>query len=295
LNTTTALSATARPYPVSPPVRRFPAAARFPASALLPLAALALLTAAVGCDKGDAKDAKGTDAKAAPSGGIPVGYVDLKDLAKQLRWEQEIDTKIKAGQAHLDRQRDSFERQIARAVEEKNRQTAAAARMNEQQTKELMTVRDAQALEKLLPNKALRDDLLRTHANAGEFVNRARGMTQQAYQQWYADVQKAYIDALRPIFRQVAEANGVKSVMTRVDVVVYVDPSVDLTNKIVDEAQKRQLTVTVPDAPTLQLPNVELGNPPAPATGPSAGPATLGPTTRGAPAMPPIGPTTPPR
>jgi hypothetical protein len=126
-------------------------------------------------------------------------------------------------------------------------------------------------------------------------VNRARGLRDQAFGQWSAEVQRAYVDALRPIIRQVAEANGAKSVMTKVDVVVHVDPSVDLTNKIVDEAQKRSLTVTIPDVPKLQLPNVELQNPPAPATGPAAPPPTLGPTTRGAPALPQIGPTTPPR
>jgi Skp family chaperone for outer membrane proteins len=216
--------------------------------------------------------------------------VDLRDIARQLRWENEIDSKIKAGQADLDRQRESFERQIARAVEEKNRQIAQAARMNEQQTQQLMTVRDALALEKLLPDKALRDDMLRTHANAAEFVNRARGLAQQAYNQWYAEVQKSYIEALRPIVRQVAEANGVKSVMTRVDVVIYVDPSVDLTNKVVDEAQKRSVTVSTPDVPRLQLPDVQLSNPPAPPATAPTGPATLAPTSRGATAIPPIGP-----
>ena len=284
MNTTPAPSASATLFRFWPPGRPLRAA-------LLPL--LLALAAAPGCDK---TDTKAGDGKANPApGGVTVGYVDLRDIAKQLRWDNEIDSKIKAGQADLDRQRESFERQIARAVEDKNRQIAAAARMNEQQTQQLMTVRDSQGLEKLLPDKALRDDLLRTHANAGEFVTRARQLTQQAYNQWYDDVQKSYIEALRPIIRQVAEANGVKSVMTKVDVVIYVDPSADLTNKVVDEAQKRSVTVSPPDVPRLQLPDVQLANPPAPPATAPTGPATLSPTTRGAPAMPPIGPGAPPR
>jgi len=283
LTTTAAPSASAKPSRFRPPGRPLRAA-------LLPL--LMVLAAAPGCDK---TDSKGDGKTNPPAGGVSIGYVDLRDLARQLRWEPEIDAKIKAGQADLDRQRESFERQIARAVEEKNRQIAQAARMNEQQTQQLMTVRDAQALEKLLPDKALRDDLLRTHANAGVFVERARALTQQTYNQWYGEVQKAYIEVLRPIVRQVAEANGVKSVMTKVDVVIYVDPSVDLTNKVVDEAQKRSVTVKPPDVPRLQLPEVQLSNPPAPPATAPTGPATLAPTTRGAPAMPPIGPGTPPR
>ena len=298
MSTTTALSASAPPSPVPPQDRPHvghgAVRARLAAATLLPLLLLAL--SAGGCDKTD-KDAKGGEGKPAAAttpGTISVGYVDLRDIAKQLRWEQEIESKIKGGKADLDRQSESFERQIARAVEEKNRSVAAQAKLTEQQIKELGQVQNAQALERLLPNKQHRDDLLRTHANAAEYINRSRALANQAHGQWANEVQKAYVDALRPIIRQVAQGQGVTSVMTKVDVVVYIDPAADLTNKVVDEAQKKVPSVTVPEVPKLQLPEVHLQNPPAPQTAPAA-PSTIAPTTRGTPSIPPIGGGTPPR
>ena len=103
-------------------------------------------------------------------------------------------------------------------------------------------------------------------------VNRANTGWQNAQQSYQQTLQQrrggmvlGYREKIRPFARRVAEARGLTIVLTTADNVLLSQPSVDITNEVIDQMQKAPAEVKAP-AP--------VAAPVAPVTPPAAPAAT---------------------
>lgn len=215
--------------------------------------------------------------------GSGVAVVDYDRVFKAMGWTTEIEKDLQSATDAVRGQLQEFSKEVGQAVNARKRAIAAEAGLDERQAADLTAGRD---VERLPLTPAQRADLASTLQNASLVFQRGQALANQAVEQRRTQVFSTYRDSLKPAVRRVARANGASVVITAVDSVVYYDPDVDLTNKLIDELQAAPPPHSLPDVPKLQLPHfpaagagaagaagVDRPEPPAPATRPATQPA----------------------
>jgi Skp family chaperone for outer membrane proteins len=258
---------------------RFPLSRFLPASApavALVAAALALAVAG-GCDKKD-KDAAVKDAKPAAGtaqGGVAV--VDFDRVFKELGWSDEITQKMQGTETSNKMVLETFGRELGQLVNEKKYQIATEAKLTDKQRDDFFNGRD---LDKLPLTQAQKEDLGRAANYANAYHQRAQQRGLQILQDRQAQLFRVYKDSTQPAVRRVADNASMTVVVTPASA-VYFNPTVDLTNKVIEDLRAAPPPHNTPDPPKLQVEQVQLNSPPPPTTGPAV-PAvpTTGPASR---------------
>lgn len=242
-------------------------------------AALGLSLAAVGgCDKG------GNSAATQPSGPSAsgerhtvVGVVDINKIITTNNWAVELNNDQQVALAELKRQAESYMNQLNAQMSDLKARVGRAAKLTPAQVDDLNRNQNLDAL----PLTAAQKQELGVAIYA--YQQAARGVEQQAQSLLNARQQQitaGWVNAMQPVIRRVAEAKKVNVVFRKVpnniDIVVWHDDSVEITNPVIDELAKGSVQRPPnPPLPKLELQPVNLTElPKAPTTAPAVPAAT---------------------
>ena len=230
----------------------------------LVLAAFPAFTLVAGCNKGD----KPADAPKPVTGGV-VGVVDYSKIFQGVGWSGKIEAALKVAQDDFTREFNGFRDELQRAVEAKKSQLAKDARINDPTL--LAQLKEGKNLDKLPFTKDQLNELYGTMNNAGGYLQQAQQVANEYFQGRRNQIISAYRDALKPVVRRVGDAAGAQVVLELNPGIIFVTPSNDLTDKVIDEVQKSNVTASYPvETPKINFKNVDVSTPPPAATQPTA-------------------------
>jgi len=178
------------------------------------------------------------------AGGVAV--VDLEKVGKEMGWNDRLQQDVRAADAALRRQLDERVAMLRKAVEEKKKLVAAAATLTREQLQQLNAIRDVRDLEALPLSDEQRQDLINVLGAAQQDGAAAQNNYQLAVRQRQAELINGYREVVRPVAGKIAAEGGLAVVLTPNDTVLYYDPAVDITDKVI-EALKKLPTPPTPD------------------------------------------------
>lgn len=258
---------------VSRAVARFASPARLARTAVVAAALASGVGLFGGCDKGGGKPPPPPAAGAAT-----VGVVDYDRVFKDMQWINEIDKDLTGTKSELQTALNAFGEELTKAVNLEKAKIAKAGGLTDTEITNLNANKD---LDKLKLSPELKYQLSQTLGNAygqGGLAQQAQAKANQIFEERKAKLFGTYRDSLKPSVRRVAENNGLLMVVTQVDSVVYASPTVDMTNKVIDDLRQSPPPHTLPEPEKFPMPKgpIQLTN--LPTTGPTT--PTVGPTTR---------------
>ncbi len=202
--------------------------AQFPASFCLVLG-LCMLDLA-GCNKE-------TATAGAPKAGT-IGIVDLDEVSKAVGWTSEVKSDQDAAVQDVKSQWQVFASSAQNALAAKRKAIGEAAHLSPEQLVIFNANQlNAEDFQKLPLSKEQKEDFLRSNAEVAQAIKVATQQADQALQQHNAQVIQSLREAMTPAVRRVAVAAGVTTVLPS-NIVFYYDPSVNLSNQVVDDLHK---------------------------------------------------------
>jgi Skp family chaperone for outer membrane proteins len=239
---------------------------------LIALSVLGLVGMGLGCNKDS-----GTVSKSA--GGSSIGVVDPDRVFRAMGWGDEVQKNVNAAENELRRQVEAHLAPMRAAFEQKKAGIFSDAKLTKEQIDAINTKPTTRAeMEKMGLTPKQIEDLFQGGAVWQSEVRSANAAAQQVSSQRNAGIQNNYRDTVAPVIRRVASNNGRTVIFTPAQL-AYFDPSVDLTDKVVDEIQKTpSIKLTLPEMPKVDFGAMQAGVPAGPTTAP-AGPMSA-PTSR---------------
>jgi len=225
-----------------------------------------------GCDKANGGGGGGNSTAGANKSA--VGIIDYDRVFQDVGWKGELERSLSVTQQEYKVALDSFMRDIERAVADKKKEIAVNGKLNAAQTDQL---NKNEKLDQLKLTPELQQQLFATLQNRANYINQANQYATAMLRQRRDQLVGTYKQALNPVIRRVADANGVTVVLIPLENVAYYNGnSADITSKVVDECQKSPPPHNVPEPQKLSFPKVEsIAAPPAPTTAPAVMPTTL--------------------
>lgn len=217
---------------------------------------LATLLLAGGCNK-DGASGSGTSANPGSKVTGTIGFVDLDRVSSQINWKTEFDNDLKTAQVEASRQFKVFQDTVAAAWEAKKKEIATSAHLNADQTKILSSMNGPE-IQKLPLTQAQKDEFGQSYRQATEALNQANQLATQTLNQREGKILESFREAMKPSVRRVAMAANISMVIApppQANPVFYYDPSVDLTDQVVDDMRKAMPQHTLPEMPKLNFPN----------------------------------------
>jgi Skp family chaperone for outer membrane proteins len=222
---------------------------------------LAVTVIGWGCNKqntangGAAQSSASNQADAASA----VGIVDYQKVLRDMGWATKLDAELGTYRDQLSKEFTAFDQHYA------------------QQLTELQKSMNKDA-EKLTPQQ--QQQLTQTVVAARQTLGQLQTQANEKWQAYRTEQLRRYKDALAPIVRQAAQKGNYKLVLAQTDVIVFMEPTIDLSNVVVDLAKSQKPDITEVPMTSLQGPDKISPNMAAPTTGPATQPATMPSTTR---------------
>jgi len=167
------------------------------------------------------------------SGGVAV--LDLDRVGNAVGWMEEINKTLQATDAELKTQVNQVVEGAQKAINDAKSNLATEAKLTDAQKKTLLDSRTIAELEPLPLTKEQRDKLMQTVAQANMALQQAQQVYQQQMNQRRAQLIVSYREKVRPIARRIAAKQGLSVVVVPSDALLYSDPAVDITDKVIDE------------------------------------------------------------
>jgi Skp family chaperone for outer membrane proteins len=193
----------------------------------------------VGCNHGG--DA-GAASEAPPPPPPSVGVVNLDNVFRDLGWSDKLKNSA------LDYQK-QLGNELSQAYNNYNSQ------INEQ--KKVFMPSDS-----VKPTPSQQDTLNRMAYTAQQAFGQLQNQAKQQLQNYQVESIKRYREALMPTVRETAQAKKMTVALAQTDVVMFVEPSVDLSNAVVDSARAHPPLLTDVPTPPLTAPPSITGNSP---------------------------------
>ncbi len=191
-----------------------------------------LLGAADGCSK------QGTAPKPVANDSNGIGVVDLDRVSKAMGWTEDIQKDLRTADAEIKRVIESRMKAVQGTFDQKKKAIADEAKLTAEQIVAMNNAHERTDLDKLgLTTKQI-DDLAQAASVVQVEANSVASEEQQLIQQRAAAITRAYREGMAPVIRRVAAANGRRVVVAPSESLVYFDPNVDLTDRLVEELQK---------------------------------------------------------
>lgn len=204
--------------------------------------ALLLTLTSTGCEGGSAPS---TSAPPTPSPPGRVAVLDLDRVAKAMGWQEEMERTLRAHEQEVNLRlatlRDSLQSAFA--------QEQQAVGPN--------------------PTPEQRQRLDQKAAQANEQLRQAVLQAQQEIAQTRINLVLKYRDEVRPVARRIADEQGFDLVMLTVEQVLWFDPQVDITDRVIDELHRIKAGSTPPTSSSNPPANpAPQTSPPTPSTQP---------------------------
>jgi Skp family chaperone for outer membrane proteins len=204
----------------------------------------------VGCNHGGDAGAAGEATPPSPS----VGVVNLDSVLQQLGWSDKLKNSA------LDYQK-QLGTELSQAYNNYSSQIA-------EERKAIMPN------DSVKPTPSQQETLMRMMQSAQNAFGQLQNQAKQQLQNYQIESFKRYRDALMPTVRETAQAKKMTVALAQTDVVMFVEPSVDLSNAVVDSARAHPPLLTDVPMPSLPAPPSITGN------GPTTLPAATLPSTK---------------
>lgn len=189
------------------------------------LFAVMVMAALAGCSQGS------------KTGGVAV--LDLDRVGNAVGWMEEINKSLQATDTELQNQVKQVVEGAQKSINDAKGSLANDAKLTADQKKVLMDSRTLAELEPLPLTKEQRDKLMQTVAQANLVLQQAQQSYQQQMQQRRAALIVSYREKVRPIARRIAAKQGLSVVVVPSDALLYSDPTVDITDKVIDELRAK--------------------------------------------------------
>jgi Skp family chaperone for outer membrane proteins len=193
----------------------------------------------VGCNHGGDAGAASEASPPAPS----VGVVNLDNVFRDLGWSDKLKNNT------LDYQK-QLGNELSQVYNNYNAQII-------EQKKAFMPS------DSVKPTPSQQETLNRMGYTAQQAFGQLQNQAKQQLQNYQMEAIKRYRDALMPTVRETAQAKKMTVALTQTDGVMFVDPSVDLSNAVVDSARAHQPLLTDVPMPSLPAAPSITGNGPA--------------------------------
>jgi uncharacterized membrane protein YgcG len=204
----------------------------------------------------------------AGQGGMAV--VDMDKVAQMVGWQDAMSSRSKTVEKELLDQLNAYQLRLAQDLVDREGALADEANFSPAQKEQLQRAGTLNDLERLPLSPEQRNELLR---NIKE-INQARLTAQNHSRELYERYQAALIDSYRleikPAVSKVAFDEGYAVVTVPQQNLIYVDPSVDITEKVAMALRKDMPEPKLPEKPTFDLPPFKL----TPLAAPASKPAT---------------------
>jgi Skp family chaperone for outer membrane proteins len=226
------------------------------------VAAVVCGSLAVGC-----KNSPGDNSGAHGDGNGATAVVDMDKVAGDLNWLIQLRTNQETYANQLKTEFEQFKQRYEQQVQDKAKSMIPPG--TKEGEKYTLSSVQAQDLSNVIANE--RQALSTLSQQANQLMNNYR-------LQWI----KQYREVLSPIVRQVAQDRKMNVVLTRSDTLLWADPSVNLTDAVVDAARARPPSLTQVPMDHLQGPSdirTQQVQTALPQTQPSSQPTSL-PTTQ---------------
>jgi len=230
---------------------------------------VALSIAVIGCDKkpdSTANPSNNPNSNPPPAGGAhAIGVLDPGVMMTAMGWVSQKQSQADSFKNEIDRQVKVFGASLEKVVTDERTKMRDAAHLSTEQMDRLARG----DLEKLPLSKEQRDEYVLVISRVNQLNQQLNQNLQVLGQRWQQEVDQMFTELARPAVRRAGQAQGVQVVLLSQQVFVQVEPSIDITNKVVDELQKSPPQPHFPTAPDLKLPNVTLGEMSSAATQPT--------------------------
>lgn len=226
------------------------------------VAAVVCGSLAVGC-----KNSPGDGSGSRGEGNGATAVVDMDKVAGDLNWLIQLRTNQETYANQLKTEFEQFKQRYEQQVQDKAKSMIPPG--TKEGEKYTLSSVQAQDLSNVIANE--RQALANLSQQANQLMNNYR-------LQWI----KQYREVLTPIVRQVAQDRKMNVVVTRSDTLLWADPSVNLTDAVVDAARARPPSLTQVPMDHLQGPSdirTQQAQTALPQTQPSTEPTSL-PTTQ---------------
>ena len=240
-----------------------------------------VLAACVACIFCGCNKDTGSGSSSSGSGGAPIAVVNPALITDQAGWSAEARKNLQDAETAARKQIEAHLAPARTAFEQKKTEIFGAAKLTPDQINTITTRRITKTdmLKMGLTDQQI-DDLQTAGQVFQAEISNAQSALQQTMQRQTQNIQNALSEALNPLIRQVAKDKG-RTVVLYAAQVNWYDPSLDITDDVVKEIQKRpSMKVVLPEMPNLQWqPASGPTSMPAGATTMPIGPAIIAPST----------------
>jgi Skp family chaperone for outer membrane proteins len=207
-------------------------------------------------------------AEHAAQGGMAV--IDMDKVAQMIGWQETMTTQSKSVERDLLGELNAYESGLVQALTEREQALADEAHLSSEQRAQLQKG----DLEHVLLSPPERDELLKSSNEINQARMAAQNHTRELFQRYQSALLESYRQEIKPAIRRVAFEEGFTLVTMPQANLVYVDPSIDITEKVAKVLMKDMPQPRLPEKPALELRPFKLpplAAPTAPTSRPSTG------------------------
>jgi len=211
-------------------------------------------------------------AEHAGQGGMAV--VDMDKVAQMVGWQEAMATQSKAVEKDLLNELNAYQTGLAKALVEREDALADEADLSTEQKGQLQRAATIGDLERVPLSSAEREELVRNIKEINQARLTAQTHSRELFERYQAALLESYRQEIKPAIARVAFDEGYTLVTVPQSNLVYVDPSIDITEKVARVLKKDMPEPKQPEKPTLDLPPFKLSPLAAPRPGSAQAPTS---------------------
>jgi Skp family chaperone for outer membrane proteins len=189
-------------------------------------------------------------------GGMAV--VDMDKVAQMIGWQDTMSEQSKAVEKDLLDQLNAYQAGLAQAMIDRENALADEASLSADQKQQLQRAGTINDLERVPLSHEQREELLKNIKEINQARLTAQSHSREVFEHYQAALLDSYRQEIKPAVSRVAFDEGYTLVTVPQSNLVYVDPSVDITEKVARLLKKDMPAPKQPEKPTLDLPPFKL-------------------------------------
>ena len=203
----------------------------------------------------------------AVQGGMAV--VDMDKVAQMIGWQDTMATQSKAVEKKLLKDLNAYEAGLAQAMVDREAALADEANLSPEQKAQLQRAGTINDLERVPLSHDEREELLKNIKEINQARLNAQAHSRELFERYQSALLDSYRLEIKPAVSRVAFDEGYTLVTVPQSSLIYVDPSIDITEKVARVLKKEMPEPKQPERPTLDLPPFKLSPLVAPTTRPT--------------------------
>lgn len=215
-----------------------------------------VLLSVLTCPGASFADTKPGDDAPATRPAMPIGVIDLDQVADAVGWTAEIRHDMETVRESVKLEVASFSKAIADRIRRHKQSLIKSAGLSKEQAEDLMGNVN---LDKLPLPKDDRERLITILQQGQQYVQQADQAGEATLRERRTEILVQYRKALAPIVRQVAEKKGMMMVVTRQDTIIFHAASIDITHAVTDAVRTHPPKIVYPAMPRLNFPEIKAG------------------------------------